>query len=558
MKKLAARDFEDLLQCALPCFDGLLPAAFNRKLQNLLYRTAEWHAAAKLRMHTDATLVLLDELTREFGKLAREFEELSAVEFKTVETPKEATARARRALTKTAAAAGRPAPTNSEVAAAPKGRKPKRLNLCTYKFHALGDYVQTIKTYGTTDSYSTQMARTPRTYACIDLTHACRLYQLTNKKDAMVQVAKKYERVDFFRQAEKFEMKDLAKASLKKPYVISDSTNDHFDMPSFIQKHKDDPACDDFARKLRDHLLGRRLGKEFDGDDHDFTDEERATIQIRNQRIYRSQLLRVNYTTYDVRRDYDCISARRRQFVMTRSPEQEEGAHPYWHAQVLGVFRADVRHTGLASKDFKWHPMDFLWVRWLGSEPNYRWGRHVARLPKVGFVPEDHPDAFGFLDPALVIRGAHLIPSFTDGRGVDCLREGPSLARTEGVTDDWVNYYVNIFPDRDMWMRHLGGGVGHLHWSPPRADAGYESAATGDDGAEVTADESSINGELPEQSYLDELIRADEDDIPPHLLEDDDDNDEEAEEIEEEEDADVESDGSEDEQDGEGDDGYQI
>ncbi|KAL1711752.1 hypothetical protein EV715DRAFT_268357 [Schizophyllum commune] len=231
MKKLAARDFEDLLQCALPCFDGLLPAAFNRKLQNLLYRTAEWHAAAKLRMHTDATLVLLDELTREFGKLAREFEELSAVEFKTVETPKEATARARRALTKTAAAAGRPAPTNAEVAAAPKGRKPKRLNLCTYKFHALGDYVQTIKTYGTTDSYSTQMARTPRTYACIDLTHACRLYQLTNKKDAMVQVAKKYERVDFFRQAEKFEMKDLAKASLKKPYVISDSTSDHFDMP---------------------------------------------------------------------------------------------------------------------------------------------------------------------------------------------------------------------------------------------------------------------------------------------------------------------------------------
>ena len=103
------------MQCALPCFDGLLPAAFNRKLQNLLYRTAEWHAAAKLRMHTDATLVLLDELTREFGKLAREFEELSAVEFKTVETPKEATARARRALTKTAAAAGRPAPTNISI-----------------------------------------------------------------------------------------------------------------------------------------------------------------------------------------------------------------------------------------------------------------------------------------------------------------------------------------------------------------------------------------------------------------------------------------------------------
>jgi len=35
-------------------------------------------------------------------------------------------------------------------------RHPKQLNLKTYKFHALGDYVQTIRRFGTTDSYSTQ------------------------------------------------------------------------------------------------------------------------------------------------------------------------------------------------------------------------------------------------------------------------------------------------------------------------------------------------------------------------------------------------------------------
>jgi hypothetical protein len=35
-------------------------------------------------------------------------------------------------------------------------RQPKQLNLKTYKYHALGDYVHTIRQFGTTDSYSTQ------------------------------------------------------------------------------------------------------------------------------------------------------------------------------------------------------------------------------------------------------------------------------------------------------------------------------------------------------------------------------------------------------------------
>ena len=34
--------------------------------------------------------------------------------------------------------------------------KPKELNLKTYKYHLLGDYIETIQQFGTTDSYSTQ------------------------------------------------------------------------------------------------------------------------------------------------------------------------------------------------------------------------------------------------------------------------------------------------------------------------------------------------------------------------------------------------------------------
>ncbi|KAL1658267.1 hypothetical protein EV122DRAFT_182009, partial [Schizophyllum commune] len=155
MKKMAARDFKDILQCSIPSFDRLLEGTANEKLLTLLYRTSEWHALGKARMHTDTTLDLLESLTQEFGKLMREFEQMSR-SYATVELPKEASARARRDAQKAATAAGQPALLPADIPV-PKTRKAKTLNLSTYKFHALGDYVRSIKLYGTTDSYSTQL-----------------------------------------------------------------------------------------------------------------------------------------------------------------------------------------------------------------------------------------------------------------------------------------------------------------------------------------------------------------------------------------------------------------
>jgi len=64
----------------------------------LLYKAAEWHALAKLRMHSESTLETLSILTKDFGQLMRRFRDLSCSEFATVETPREAEARKRRAL----------------------------------------------------------------------------------------------------------------------------------------------------------------------------------------------------------------------------------------------------------------------------------------------------------------------------------------------------------------------------------------------------------------------------------------------------------------------------
>jgi hypothetical protein len=161
----------------------------------LLYRTAEWHALAKLRMHSDSTLLLLEELTTQFGQLIRQFRDLTCSQFKTVELSRETAARMRRGAKQPAASSVVPhssstlAPasnpnvgippsmTSDNVTASapltpstshsqgqpsvtaghsPRGKE-KGLNLFTVKLHFLGDYVRHIRLFGTTDSYSTQL-----------------------------------------------------------------------------------------------------------------------------------------------------------------------------------------------------------------------------------------------------------------------------------------------------------------------------------------------------------------------------------------------------------------
>ncbi|KAF9642248.1 hypothetical protein BDM02DRAFT_3193612 [Thelephora ganbajun] len=49
------------------------------------------------------------------------------------------------------------------------------------------------------------------------------------------------------------------------------------------------------------------------------------------------------------------------------------------------------------------------------------------------------------------------------------------------LKDDWNYYYVNIFVDRDMFMRYWGGGVGHLYIRAIEVwltDTGWGSDAT--------------------------------------------------------------------------------
>ncbi|KAF9555172.1 hypothetical protein CPC08DRAFT_643236, partial [Agrocybe pediades] len=158
MKKLAARDFEDLLQCAIPVFEGLLPTTqHNELILDLIFVMCTWHALAKLRLHTASTLNGLQESTRSLGQLLRDFSRKVCSKYNTKELPREEAARTRR---RAAAASKKKANAQQGKKKATKktqtGAKKKHFNLSTYKLHALGDYVPSIIRVATSDNYSTQ------------------------------------------------------------------------------------------------------------------------------------------------------------------------------------------------------------------------------------------------------------------------------------------------------------------------------------------------------------------------------------------------------------------
>lgn len=145
-----------------------------------------------------------------------------------------------------------------------------------------------------------------------------------------------------------------------------------------------------------------------------------------------------------MRRDYDTINPRTHPFIMVPSPETHAGAHPFWYAAVLGVFHAEIQHTGRQSSDLRPKVLDFLWVRWFEPAHNYLFGQKQAKLPKLSFLPEADEFAFGFLDPSLILRGCHLIPAFADGETPESLTM-PNAAEAPGrVLHSWNHYYVGM------------------------------------------------------------------------------------------------------------------
>ena len=123
-----------------------------------------------------------------------------------------------------------------------------------------------------------------------------------------------------------------------------------------------------------------------------------------------------------------------------RDSNESTSGHLFRYARVLGVYHVNVIYVGHGMIDYQPHRMEFLWVRWYENVDVMRNGWLDQKLDRIRFPPVVKEGSFGFVDPADVLRGCHIVPAFAkgklhpDGKGISC------CAADSG---DWAGYYVN-------------------------------------------------------------------------------------------------------------------
>lgn len=176
--------------------------------------------------------------------------------------------------------------------------------------------------------------------------------------------------------------------------------------------------------------------------------------------MYAHKLARFYYTTYDIRRSEDVINPRTSHCdVMLLGPQAEgmseeetenkTSPHRFLYARVLGIYHVNVVYTGPGMVSYEPMKFDFLWVRWFNvsldatySIKRLRRASCQAHLDCLTFPPIAADDAFGFVDPELVLRGCHLLPMFSQGKR---LKDGVGLSKLARDNQDWKYYFVNRY-----------------------------------------------------------------------------------------------------------------
>jgi hypothetical protein len=168
-------------------------------------------------------------------------------------------------------------------------------------------------------------------------------------------------------------------------------------------------------------------------------------VFFQKDRLYSHNIIRINYTTYDVRRAQDVVNGSTQHcniMVLAGSDGCGDFAtdHPFKYGRVLGVYHVNVVYTGPGMLNYEPHRFEFLWVRWYHTVDALRTGWTARKLDRLQFARMAEDDAFGFVDPSDVLRGCHIIPAFASGR---LHADGKGLSHCARDSSDWVAYYVN-------------------------------------------------------------------------------------------------------------------
>ncbi|KAI0684253.1 hypothetical protein C8T65DRAFT_593884, partial [Cerioporus squamosus] len=271
-----------------------------------------------------------------------------------------------------------------------------------------------------------------------DRTFQPRREAIKTKKDAKVAAQEAAERA--------LPSEPLPTMSPSLPYEIAVSRNAVIKIYDWLAEHEGDPATKNFIPLLREHCLDR-LDVQPASVDNDgtpaFSREQRNGLRILDNKLYSHNIMRCNYTTYDMRRDQDSINPRTHPDIVLPDNDPQ---HPFAYARVIKILHADVCYTGpdATAASRRWRPLNILWVRWFELDTSYVSGFQHRRLPRLQFVDADHPslNPFGFIDPSNVLRASYLMPAFNHGETKHLLGPSPLARRPMDNDADFMYYYV--------------------------------------------------------------------------------------------------------------------
>ena len=162
--------------------------------------------------------------------------------------------------------------------------------------------------------------------------------------------------------------------------------------------------------------------------------------------MYGHHLARFNYTTYDIRRSQDVInpgtSHRDIMLLANKDESNSDSKHPFLYARVLGIYHVNAIYTGEGRLDCSAQRVEFLWVRWFEYDGRSSTEWQDMKLDSLRFPPMSIEGAFGFVNPADVLRGCHIVPSFAGGKA---RLDGVGLSKLAHDAQDWARYCVNRY-----------------------------------------------------------------------------------------------------------------
>ncbi|KAJ3518588.1 hypothetical protein NMY22_g13601 [Coprinellus aureogranulatus] len=358
-------------------------------------------------------------------------------------------------------------PASAESGFKSKTRKPKKMNISTVKFHALGHYPSTIRFFGPSDLYSTEWGenfhRSPKAW-----------FKSTSKKFVRKELSMHERRRNRLRKVKYILMtkgKSIEAQDLREQRLASRNPDIHHyigtskSAPVYLSQFSpsgsfgDDIGCLHFVRNLKAHLLPRfirGLNPNLEGQALQDTIQalDWSNIVFKDDRLYTHKIMRIKYTTYDARRDEDIIHLDTPQcnvMFLDQSYSYKTPGHPFTYGKVVGILHAEVGYVGDVGRrgtQYIYQPIEFLWVRRYRVHPQTT----DFDLDEAELLPIEEPNSHYFVDPLEVLRACHLVPNFQEGP-----KHGNGIGKSAVLDDgsDWNRYFVN----RYEW----GLGVGHTY-----------------------------------------------------------------------------------------------